>query len=437
MQYLFCFLSIVTLADVDDEYKFRLQNWNTGRLYVYQLFTNLYGTVCSGVRHEKIENNDFFGNLICKNVGFGNALFIGRKPEYTKFMGVSDIPDAPHNCQPEYGISGATCESCKPDQPYSISDNCKLRNYRTDGGACLKGHSDIYIHCDPPNRAIYGIWSSWTELEEKSETDYFRQKTRECRRPAENGVIPDSQTQIPLICAGPWMELIPAGQCLTPLHENKDYNIEYDHAEIIRSNYDDYSSYYNSYLNVPDMHPTRTVSNSGRRLPRSTLGNVRESNPFCQCKLETSGQSYSTASITTTILPTNNPTTSIPTTIFRTPRKVARRVMGNEKCPEIITVKAGMFVKTEQFVNTKAVWKRGNNYLLWTNKIFPSHSGRQSGWVVVMKLPTGYFPKALSLANTNCPGSLTRVRRSNVYKYRYTFKNTNLLINLNLNERLK
>jgi len=123
MQNIFSLLLIVTNAEYYGDYKFQIQNWNTGRLYVSEndpYFATPYGTVCSGVRHEKIENNKIFGDLICNKLGFVKSLFIGRRPEYTNFMSFPDIPDPTQNCQPEYGISGAVCESCVPGQPCTI-----------------------------------------------------------------------------------------------------------------------------------------------------------------------------------------------------------------------------------------------------------------------------------------------------------------------------
>ena len=40
---------------------------------------------------------------------------------------------------------------------------CNLRHYETEGGTCLTGLSDIYVHCATVAEPTVGAWSEWAE----------------------------------------------------------------------------------------------------------------------------------------------------------------------------------------------------------------------------------------------------------------------------------
>ena len=329
-------LLLACVAAQFDHYSFRLQHWNTGRLYAAEAIGNIidfglrYGPVCSGVKQEQIANNTLFGHLVCNEIGFSHATFIGRLPDYTKYMEsqqIYHIPDSHQICQPEYVISGAKCTPCMTGQPCTLRENCKIKNFRVDGGTCLKSprshSSDIYIHCDAPSQPERGYWTEWTEEEtfyEKS-TDYFRQNTRNCRRntklqnlvsldrgvrprpisttesttegfltttieptvtppgkivPVDTNNLPKINLPSPPICEGKWIELIPAGQCLQELEEDIDYN---EHYDTVPPTYQSYysNSDYNRDLSLTAIEPT-------------TYPDPAEPTHVCECQLETSGE---------------------------------------------------------------------------------------------------------------------------------------------------
>ena len=100
----------------------RVANWNTGRLYFadsYGKTISSYGPVCQGTREEAIkgENGEIFGNVVCKELGFGNSAFVGLHREYVTFMQRNaysgynaTLFDETKYCTPDYKISGAKCK---------------------------------------------------------------------------------------------------------------------------------------------------------------------------------------------------------------------------------------------------------------------------------------------------------------------------------------
>ena len=67
----------------------------------------------------------------------------------------------PSLCIPNYEISGGEC----PENSKKLSD-CTFRNYEKEGGSCLRGITDLFVHCklmkNPPD---LGQWSDWHEAE--------------------------------------------------------------------------------------------------------------------------------------------------------------------------------------------------------------------------------------------------------------------------------
>ena len=143
-------------------------------------------------------NGKTFGKVICNELGFGRdaAKFVGSKADYYQFMDSSDSGDG-DNCVPEYVIAGARCK-CKKDN-CTIRRNCRIRNYRVDGGSCLKGHSDMFIHCQASSMPEVGSWSPWREMPVCSPVDYFRQRFRTCES--------NDPASIVGYCQGPWLEV--------------------------------------------------------------------------------------------------------------------------------------------------------------------------------------------------------------------------------------
>ena len=101
-------------------WKFRVANWNTGRLYAADNFAfgiMSFGPVCQGTGDERITgcNGQKLGNLVCKNIGFGNVRFIGLQSEYAEFMnghaGYNEtLYQQTKGCTPNYKIAGAKCK---------------------------------------------------------------------------------------------------------------------------------------------------------------------------------------------------------------------------------------------------------------------------------------------------------------------------------------
>jgi len=85
------FCSLVALA-AHGNYIFRLENWNTGRVYVAKESDKpFFGLVCRGTGKLQIsgENGNRFANHICKELGFGRkAEFIGQLAGYLKHRGI-------------------------------------------------------------------------------------------------------------------------------------------------------------------------------------------------------------------------------------------------------------------------------------------------------------------------------------------------------------
>jgi len=241
-----------TFAQFFGDYKYRLQNYNTGRLFVREetwFGKGPYGPVCRGTGTNVIsgENGDRFGRLVCEELGFDFG-FIGSAELYGKKLRrkVSETDSA---CVPEYVISGANCGA----DAGNIAD-CDIVNYRTDGGTCIRSKCDVFLHCKPKKRGT-GKWSSWGEWESCHPEAFFQQRSRNCTNELE--------------CKGHWIEVQPCGQCVHKLELEEDYN-----AELIGAvDYDSYDSY---DYNV--------------RTSRS----VRSANylhDFCTCQLQSSGLS--------------------------------------------------------------------------------------------------------------------------------------------------
>ena len=142
---------------------------------------------------------------MCGRLGFGQSFveqraFVGSRREYFEFMGLPNN-DSGEECVPEYVVSGANC-ACHPGQQCTL-EQCRLRNFYTDGGTCVRGQSDIFIHCPTLESNNLGSWSSWNEIkslgESCSPTDFFSQRYRTCKTDLAGRQTP--------YCPGPWLQV--------------------------------------------------------------------------------------------------------------------------------------------------------------------------------------------------------------------------------------
>ena len=94
-----------------------------------------------------------------------------------------------------FSVIGASCPVKLDSNKVRIED-CQFRDPGFDGGSCLKGFSDIFVHCDPPKKTKAGEWSDWQKSDLPCDPfqDYFTQEFRNC----ENGVNG--------YCIGPWLK---------------------------------------------------------------------------------------------------------------------------------------------------------------------------------------------------------------------------------------
>ena len=99
-----------------------------------------------------------------------------RKWEYEKYVYKTESTVKKtwnKNCLPDYRIAGAECLTDK---------DCKFFDYENSGGSCLKGVSDVFLHCE--KRLEPGNFSDWKMAEDGvcRSTDFFRQDYRICTK---------------------------------------------------------------------------------------------------------------------------------------------------------------------------------------------------------------------------------------------------------------
>ena len=97
-------------------------------------------------------------------MGFGEPLFTGVKIDYENFLRKNKEENfliEPSVCIPDYYIAGGEC----PENSESLSE-CSLRNYEKEGGSCLRGLSDVFIHCSLGNTTPkFGTWTEWHQAD--------------------------------------------------------------------------------------------------------------------------------------------------------------------------------------------------------------------------------------------------------------------------------
>jgi len=242
------------------EWGFQLANWNTGRLYAFPDVPQIFpvGRVCKGTGREAISgsNGEIFANLVCQKMGFSGAEFHGDEKNYVIFMKstyswTSNFKTNENlECLPDFAISGAVCHGAK-----SI-DECSKRDFSIDGGTCIEGVSDIFLHCKGNYPQSEGQWTDFEELTSIS-TEYFVQHRRVC-----------TGKDINPFCSGPWLKMIPDYKCKQQ-DEDPDYNEDYS---VSQSSYE--SSYYD-YGQPESWSSSESASNSS---PQSVNDNDYSSN---------------------------------------------------------------------------------------------------------------------------------------------------------------
>ena len=232
---------------------FQVENFNTGRVlaaynYGEGFAFSSYGRVCSGSGSRSIrgKNGKKFGQLVCSMLGFGAVLFVGVEKEYRGFMAKRSRKNMPWSsrCLPPYRISGATCLTDK---------KCNVFDYARDGGTCVEGESDVFVHCQKRSSTSFGEWSEWISADEGvcKRSDYFRQEYRVCRRRAPpDGGKPGNDDDAPF-CAGPWIRNAPCGVCQTNALKIEDYNDVYVYKEDYQTD-KEYSPDYSEYQTYKD-----------------------------------------------------------------------------------------------------------------------------------------------------------------------------------------
>jgi len=212
------------------KYQTRLADWNTGRLYIGpdKGFGDIFGPVCRGTGSTSItgSNAKNFGRIVCAELGFGSTAlkFIGSKNEYEEKFRKQVVDD---DRIPDYSVIGASCPVKLERNKVRIED-CQFRDPGFDGGSCLKGVSDIFVHCDTPKKIKAGEWSDWKKSDLPCDPfqDYFTQEFRNC----ENGVNG--------YCIGPWLKLTPDCLCVKKQEDIEDYNKDYTSYPYDQGSYD-------------------------------------------------------------------------------------------------------------------------------------------------------------------------------------------------------
>ena len=94
-------------------------------------------------------------------MGFDLLGFIGLRDGYHKYMqdyfGENIEFEDNQSCIPEIIFSGAKCQN----RSKSLS-GCRMKNYKTEGGTCVVGISEVYMHCIINIVPEISEWNSWS-----------------------------------------------------------------------------------------------------------------------------------------------------------------------------------------------------------------------------------------------------------------------------------
>ena len=127
-----------------------------------------WGLVCQGSFSHRFDST--FADLLCKNLGFQSAEFIGSKQDFPK----NSTEASANSCDMQFIMSGADCSEA------ANLEECQINDFREHGGACIYGQSEIYVSCVSDSLAVFGEWSEWSEPSFCDEETEFIQRTREC-----------------------------------------------------------------------------------------------------------------------------------------------------------------------------------------------------------------------------------------------------------------
>ncbi|CAG5109926.1 Oidioi.mRNA.OKI2018_I69.chr2.g4395.t1.cds [Oikopleura dioica] len=212
--------------------RFRLQNADSGLLFGGYDFgfgdPPHWGLVCQGSSTHPFDQT--FADLLCQNLGFDNAEFIGTRDNYP-----GNATETTNSCDLEYSMSGSDCGDA------SSLDECKIKNYRIHGGSCIHGKSEVYMSCSSSrSSAIPGSWSEWSKPGYCDNDSVFTQRTRTCMTDQEGALSS---------CEGHWLEFLPCPGC-------NNHEVDYDYNEDYYIYSDDENS---SSTAVPVYRPKREV----------------------------------------------------------------------------------------------------------------------------------------------------------------------------------
>merc|ERR1711962_790020 len=219
----------------------KLEFFNSGRIFLadanWDGKLERFGPICMGTGRFALmgSNGKNFGRTVCSELGL-DFKFVGGKEDYLKFMG-KNVTLADECCIANYQIAGGKCRSCKfKKEKCSLSKNCPvLRDYEREGGTCLRGKSDIYVHCGMKKenqkktlteigQNLAGQWTEWDTPIPCYGNNPFSQSFRTCQSE-------DNKSNSRAFCKGRWMKLM---KCKNKVEENENYNLyanyEYDYS---------------------------------------------------------------------------------------------------------------------------------------------------------------------------------------------------------------
>ena len=103
-----------------------------------------------------------------------------------------------------YIVAGGKCSDCSLGATCNFRDICALRYYRHDGGTCIQGISDIYIHCSFKGSPILGVLQKSENTIVGCRHGQFSQEISECINTNKTNSL---GTAVPK-CEGRWLKVI-------------------------------------------------------------------------------------------------------------------------------------------------------------------------------------------------------------------------------------
>jgi hypothetical protein len=113
--------------------------------------------------------NNQFGKIVCNSLGFDSLGFIGIRNGYEKFMQDHFEENITfqdnESCIPEIVFSGAICDENSYESSFESTENlsgCIMKIYKTEGGTCIEGVSEVFMHCNIKMELETSEWNSWS-----------------------------------------------------------------------------------------------------------------------------------------------------------------------------------------------------------------------------------------------------------------------------------